>query len=76
MENTLIDDFLSGFAKRLIFAMRYRKITPTELSRRTGISRPAISHYTHGYRAPEAAYLVRICKALDVSADALLGLKG
>ena len=47
-------------------------ITQKELSEKTGITEPAISHYVKGDRVPRGANLVKIAKALGTTADDLL----
>lgn len=53
------------FASRLKKFMRAKQITQTELSKRTGLSRTAISSYLNGYSIPNAYNVYLIAKALD-----------
>ncbi len=61
------------FAIRLRTVRVSRKITQTHLAEITGCSQNAISSWERGIY-PNAAALVSVCKALEVSADYLLGL--
>jgi transcriptional regulator with XRE-family HTH domain len=50
-----------------------RKLSQEELAQLAGFQTSAISHFETGRRDPSAANLVRLCNALAVSADYLLG---
>jgi transcriptional regulator with XRE-family HTH domain len=45
-----------------------------ELAEKIGVNEMAISRYIHGSRMVSVSILIDICKALNVSADYLLGL--
>ena len=45
-----------------------------ELAEKIGVSEIVISRYVHGGRIVSVPILIEICKALNVSADYLLGL--
>jgi transcriptional regulator with XRE-family HTH domain len=45
-----------------------------ELAEKIGVHEMAISRYIHGGRIVSVSILIDICKALNVSADYLLGL--
>ena len=45
-----------------------------ELAEKIGVNEMAISRYIHGGRIVSVSILIDICKALNVSADYLLGL--
>jgi len=63
-----------------VFSERLRKITNeqdlsvTALSNLAGIAQPSLSMYLSGDRLPDAEVITRLCRALNVSADWLLGL--
>ena len=62
------------FQRRLRIAMYQREMTAADLMRATGMGAGQISNYLNGYQEPGATRIVAFCKALDVSADFLLGL--
>ncbi|MGN1026890.1 MAG: helix-turn-helix domain-containing protein [Faecousia sp.] len=61
------------FATRLREIMEIRKIIQYDLARETGIQRQTISNYMNGQSRPDTNNLLKICKALNVSADYLIG---
>lgn len=62
------------FAQRLQIAMYWKEWTGADLAKRSGLTAATISRYICGQRLPNVARLVKLSKALDVSADYLLGL--
>jgi len=48
-------------------------ITQAEVARRTALRPCAVSHFETGSRRPSLANFVKLCDALEQSADALLG---
>ena len=65
-----------------VFKMRLRKLykksgchSVTQFAEKLGINRQSVDRYFNGDRLPDMAYLYRICKVMDVSADWLIGLK-
>lgn len=62
------------FASQLRKTMEEKKETQTSLAEKTGLQRQTISLYVNGQSKPDTARLTLIAKALDVSADWLLGL--
>jgi len=69
MKNTM-----NEFAKRLKFIRKQLGITRKELGKITGIDPSLISRYERGERTPTIDNLSIIAKALNISADYLLGL--
>jgi DNA-binding Xre family transcriptional regulator len=64
----------SLFRARLQAAKRLKGWNITVLAERSGLSRVQISRLLHGHRPnPAMSTLVRLCDALEVSADWLLG---
>lgn len=61
------------FAQRLNEAMRIRKVSAAELSRRTSIDESALSHYKKGDCVPKSKRVFDIAKALGVNPTWLLG---
>jgi transcriptional regulator with XRE-family HTH domain len=63
----------SSFSQRLKEAMQIRNIKPTELSKRSGISKSSLSEYLKGkYEAKQTA-LYNLAKALDINEVWLMG---
>lgn len=63
-----------AFSEKLNEIMNAQKIYPTELSKKSGVDRKLIYSYLNGVNAPSTNNLRRLAKALNVSADYLLGL--
>lgn len=66
-------------SKKIAFSSRLRNVremsglSQLELSQRSGLDPTAISHMEAGRREPNLESLIKIVKALGVSADLLLG---
>ena len=65
---------ITEFQKRFNDCLRYADVKQTELAKAAGVSKQCISDYKAGKSMPSLDTLFLICKALDVSADYLLGL--
>lgn len=65
---------LPDFSRRLRMAMFTRGMTSADLMRATNLGSGQISNYLNGHQEPGATRIAQMCKALDVSADFLLGL--
>lgn len=65
----------TGFGKRLCDLRRERGLTQVELAELADTTQRAISYYENEAGYPPAAALVELAKALQVSADELLGLE-
>lgn len=65
-----------AFAERLKTAMDRQGVTRYSLAKATHIAPGAVYYWMQGVREPSAESLRRICYALEISADWLLGLKG
>lgn len=52
------------------------KLTQGQLGARVGMSALMVSHFECGRRTPCAWNLVRLCRALGVPADVVLGMTG
>lgn len=63
-----------SFGQRLKKVLAERNMMQKELAEKIGVHEMAISRYVHGGRMVSASILIDICKALNVSADYLLGL--
>jgi transcriptional regulator with XRE-family HTH domain len=64
----------TDFGSRLSAFRRERGMTQVELAEAIGANQPAISYYESNSGHPPAPVLADLARALDVSADALLGL--
>ena len=64
---------MDEFRKRLKKELETRRITQRYLAQITGLTEVSISRYITGDRVPKANVLLKICKALHVSPDYLLG---
>ena len=62
------------FQDRLKQSIQDRGITQRMLATLTGTTEVSISRWANGSRLPNTDALYKLCKALDVSADYLLGL--
>lgn len=65
---------LEVFPRRLRMAMVARNMNSADLMRATYQGQGQISNYLNGHQEPRAMRLLELCKALNVSADFLLGL--
>ena len=63
-----------SFGQRLKKVLAERNMMQKELAEKIGVNEMAISRYIHGGRIISVPILVEICRALNVSADYLLGL--
>lgn len=63
------------FGERLVLALDIRGMQQKELAEKSGLTEVTISRYISGSREPKAVNIIKICKALCVSSDWLLGLK-
>ena len=66
------------FAKRLTSARKYKLLTQFQLAAKAELPPTSISHFESlsNKRMPCVSSLVKLAKALEVSTDYLLGLKG
>jgi transcriptional regulator with XRE-family HTH domain len=65
---------LPVFRERLLLARRRADLTQEELAERAGLHKTDVSKMERGRMLPTAPRLRRLCVALGVSADFLLGL--
>lgn len=70
-----INQELSSFGKRLAELRKAAGYTQQQLAEEIGATRRMIAYYESESRHPPANMLVDLAKALNVSADALLGIK-
>lgn len=58
-----------------ISSMRgYRRMTQEQLGGMVGVSKQTISNWEHDYRSPNADNIIALCRAMECTADYLLGL--
>lgn len=70
-----INEALSSFGKRLAQLRKSAGYTQQELADEIGATRRMIAYYESESQHPPANMLVDLASALNVSADALLGIK-
>lgn len=63
------------FRQRLLEEIKNSKLTNIELAKNVGISPEMITQYYTTKKLPKLDTFTRLCEALNVSADYLLGLK-
>lgn len=61
-------------SSRLRAIRKERGLTQKDLAKKAGLRQATLSHIERGFAAPRADKLAALCRALDVSADYLLGL--
>ena len=59
---------------RLASMRGYRRMSQEQLGGFVGVTKQTVSGWERGRRVPDADNIVALCKALDCSADYLLGL--
>lgn len=62
------------FGRRLVTARTRRDFKAGELAKRAGIHPTLLSHYEHNERAPAIENIRKLARALNITADFLLGL--
>jgi len=68
-------DTMKIFVERLNDTLQERGFSQRELARQTSIPLGSVNRYCNGENEPTIGALAKICKALDESADYLIGLK-
>jgi transcriptional regulator with XRE-family HTH domain len=66
---------VGGFGRRLVAVRKQKGWSQDELARRSGLARRMVVYYEAQGGDPPAHVIVSLAKALDVSADQLLGLR-
>lgn len=61
------------FSEHLKLILTEKQLSQKQLAYESGLTEAAISRYIKGDRVPNTATLLKIAKALQVSADTLLG---
>jgi transcriptional regulator with XRE-family HTH domain len=65
---------VEGFGERLRYYMSLRGVTQSQLAVDTHLTEAAISRYLSNDREPKAIAVAAMARALNISADDLLGL--
>ena len=65
---------MAGIGERIRQARETQQFSQSELARRSSLTPAAIWQIEHGQREPTASTLKKLCEALAVSADWVLGL--
>ena len=60
---------------RLREELKQSGLTTIEIAKRVGVSPEMITQYTTTKKLPRLDTFMRLCRALDLSADEILGLK-
>ena len=66
---------VSAFQQRLLTLRVHLDLTQEQFAKRVGVSLQLIYRWENGLGMPDIRNLVKLCKALNVSADFLLGLQ-
>ncbi len=66
--------FMSLIKERLVEELRYSPYTTVELAKKVGVSPEMITQYRTTDKLPKLETFAALCKALDCSADYILGL--
>ena len=65
---------LTTFPRRMRIVMAARGMNSADIMRASTLGNGQISSYLNGHQEPRIGSLAKLCKALNVSADYLLGL--
>lgn len=65
---------INYFSDKLKAVRKSKKMTQVELAKKIGVSKWAITSYEQARTYPSVETLIRICEALDISSDYLLGI--
>ena len=60
--------------QRLIKAIQESGISQTEIAKKANITSASLSDYIHKGKLPSLTTFALICKAIDISADEILGI--
>lgn len=66
---------MNTIGKNLERMMIQRRLTERQLAKMVDVYPSSISQWLKGIREPQAYSIVKLCKALDCSADELLGIE-
>lgn len=66
---------MNKFSERLKQVLKENQMSQTALASKIGMSQGVVNNYCTGKREPSLDVLVLICKALNETADYLLGIE-
>ncbi len=66
---------MNKFSERLKQALKDNQMSQIALAQKIGMSQGVVNNYCTGKREPTLDVLILICKALNESADYLLGIE-
>lgn len=66
---------MEEFAKKLREAREKKELSQRDIADAIGVSQPAYQYYEKGFKTPTLFVAKRICEALDISLDYLVGLE-
>lgn len=66
---------MNKFKDRLNEVLKANNLSQSALAKKIGYSQSIVNNYCTGKREPSLDVLILICKALDESADYLLGIE-
>ena len=67
-------DTYETIKKRLSEEIRYSSLSIVEIAKRVGVSPEMVTQYCTTKKLPKLDTFAKICKALDVSSDYILGI--
>ena len=67
-------DTMEGFGERLRKERKKAKLTQEQLAEMIDMSHAFIGHLERGTRIPSVETVVRLCRALGIGSDRLLGI--
>ncbi len=65
---------MNKFSERLKASLKSCGLSQVDLAKKIGMSQGVVNNYCTGKREPTLDVLILICKALDETADYLLGI--
>lgn len=66
---------MNKFSERLNIILKLNNMSQVALAKKIGMSQAVVNNYCTGKREPSLDVLILICKALNESADYLLGIE-
>lgn len=69
---TTREEIIKNISKVIKKALENKKMSQTELAKKVGCDKTAISHYVSGDRVPKMDVLIAICKELDINLNSLM----
>lgn len=63
-----------SIGQRIASMRGFRRLTQDQLGGAVGVTKQTVSGWEHGKRTPDSDMLAKICRALDCSADYIIGL--